>query len=750
MSGGVLTGSETPDAHVGGPDDGDSSETPPRDLPPRISIRQAVRLSMRAKPLRPLTQRELDLQRFTGWVLGGFIVGAVFFLWVVWALLDNRLHPMRFENNANFYDAQALAILHGRLNVPLRLLRIEGWQHNGHWYTYFGVFPSLIRIPFLLVDPALYGRMTDPSILVAWLVISLFTGLLMWRVRILVRGNAVLKTGEAATYGLIMTAVTGGSVLLLLAAIPWVYNEDLAWGIALPLGAAFGLVGFLERPTTGRLVLAGLFAAFANIDRAPTGYACAVGLVLAGLWMWAGFAGPARRRWGVAILTAGLFAAGVGALVNMFKFGIPFGIPMAAERFTEVNAHRRAFLAANGGKGYSLKFIPTTLWTYFAPFGIRIQSVFPYVTLPAEPPRALAGAIFDQTYRTASIPASMPLLFLLACWGTICSFMRRASDGARLLRIPLFAFAFAIFFSLVWGYIAPRFEADFVPFLVLGAAAGTAQLWRQLEHRPRFTRRILMGAVAILCLFSVVANLGIAVSPNQEFTAPQRRNFVTVAKDLSDVTGHPIVSQVMTGNKLPYYAPAGKLFIVGDCSALYISNGESFVNDPTQQQEHDTWLPVERGPNALYLFDLTFHKWTGPTQPLVILTVGSNKIFVQYTKKKNRARFGIERPGLWTWGNRLVVRNGHIRSIAIAADTNLNFFSIAVGKHYGFFGLLTSSGPTEAVESPNAYPISASWVPSPSGQFSLCQSLLKQVRKSRLSARHTQAARGKNTRTPTT
>jgi len=49
-------------------------------------------------------------------------------------------------------------------------LGIEGFLHGGHTYTYFGVWPSLIRMPFLAVSHALDGKLTAPSLLAAWLL----------------------------------------------------------------------------------------------------------------------------------------------------------------------------------------------------------------------------------------------------------------------------------------------------------------------------------------------------------------------------------------------------------------------------------------------------------------------------------------------------------------------------------------------------------------------------------------------------
>ena len=82
-----------------------------------------------------------------------------------------------------------------------------------------------------------------------------------------------------------------------------------------------------------------------------------------------------------------------------------------------MNAYRRKFLAANHGAEEGLVFVPTNALAYLRPDGLRFTSVFPFITLPAAPPTALGGVLFDRLYRTASLPSSTPLLFLLELLG---------------------------------------------------------------------------------------------------------------------------------------------------------------------------------------------------------------------------------------------------------------------------------------------------------------------------------------------
>ncbi len=93
---------------------------------------------------------------------------------------------------------------------------------------------------------------------------------------------------------------------------------------------------------------------------------------------------------------------------------------------------------------------------------------------------------------------------------------------------------------LLWGYIAPRYLGDFMPILVLASAVGIADIFRRLEGRQRSIRLGATGLIAVVAVFSIVANIGIAVVPNEEWDTTQLLSYVQAQKTLSDWTGHPL------------------------------------------------------------------------------------------------------------------------------------------------------------------------------------------------------------------
>jgi len=580
--------------------------------------------------------------RFVRAVVIGQVVVGVPYLWVLTNLWTGSYTLLRPLSPDNFYDLQARAIFAGHLSVPNGSLGIEAFVHGGRQYTYFGLFPSLLRMPVLAFTHSFDGRLTAPSMLLAWLVTGLSTSLLLWRVRLMVRGRDVMGRVEAVGSGVLVAAVTGGSVLVYLAASPKVTSEDLAWSVALTLAAVFALLGVVERPGWGRVVASGVLVLAANLDRSPTGYACDIAALLIAAWLALGKGGADRRRWWAPMLFVGLVPTAIAAAVNMAKLGSPFGLSEADQVWTQVNAHRRAFLAANGGSTFGIRFLPSTLTAYLRPDGFHLQSVFPYLTLPTGPAVAVGHVLLDETYPTASLPASMPLVFVAACWGLVTAFRPRPVGRVAPLRLVLVAMALGTAGVLLIGYIADRYLADFLPFLVLAAMIGLVDVWRRLDGRSRGWRVGGLVVVAVLAVVSVWINFGAALAPTSLWSPAQALRYVQFQRTVGGGQLGSVVEHVAT---LPTFAPAGTIAAVGDCSGLYVSSGISYSTVPGQQLEHLTWIPVEQGPGINHTLTVEFNRAVRPTdRPVVLLTYGKATLLLEPTGS-DRVRFVVQDPG---------------------------------------------------------------------------------------------------------
>ena len=566
---------------------GDGDQSPDREQDPLRSTADASR------------------RRFTVAVVVGSAVVLPVLLWVLWDLWSGSVNPLRAVPYDNFYDLQARAMFHGHLYLPDGRMGFEAFVRNGRPYTYFGIFASLMRMPILLVTSSLDGKLTAPSLLLAWLTTALFSSLALWRLRILMRGRAVLGRAEAASFGALMATIMGGSVILYLSATPFIYNEDFAWSVPLTIGSLFALLGVMERPSWGRVIASGVLVLATNLNRTPTGYACVIAALLIAGWFALGRGGSANRRWALPLAAVGLVPFAVNCAVTYAKFGIPVGLPMADQIWATVNAHRRQFLAANGGKAFSFAFLPSTAWAYLQPFGVRLSGLFPFITPPAAPAAWLGGAVLDQSYPTASIPATMPLLFVLSCWGVVTTFRPRGPGQVHLARIILLGAGAGTAGVLLWGYISERYMADFVPFLVLAAGIGLIDIWRRMAGRTRRRRQYTFGILAVVAAYCVAANVAIAAFPVAQWTQTQDAGFVSAQQSLSISS---LADSVWRGSTLPYWGPAGQLFAAGNCSGLYLSSGNDMRDVPGQQIEHYTWAPVEQDPAFTRTIGFTFNR----------------------------------------------------------------------------------------------------------------------------------------------
>src|ERR1700684_2560071 len=78
-------------------------------------------------------------------------------LCILWDRWPSSATPLRQLSPDNFYDLQPRAMLAGHLYLPNGSIGIEAFYHGGHQYTYFGIFPSLLRLPILLVTHSYDG-----------------------------------------------------------------------------------------------------------------------------------------------------------------------------------------------------------------------------------------------------------------------------------------------------------------------------------------------------------------------------------------------------------------------------------------------------------------------------------------------------------------------------------------------------------------------------------------------------------------
>jgi hypothetical protein len=458
----------------------------------------------------------------------GALLAAVVFAWMVTNGTFDPGHRVPFSGN--FYDVQAHQLLDGKLAMPASVLGIEGYEHNGRSYMYFGPVPALLRLPTAAATDSLDGRTGVASMLFAFAVAMTALGRIGWRVRRWAGGDEPVGTLDEVLAGVAAFTLGTGTTVVFLGVGHYVYHEAILWGVALAFAAFEAILAWIERPRPKTLLVAGILTALALLSRLALGVAPAATLALLAIVVGAAHAWPRARRagarlglttdglgWSTAgwLLGAAAVPLAIYAAINLAKFGTLFSVPYDHQAANAVVPGRRATLAANGGTLFNLRAIPTNLAQYLRPDALRFDAAWPWVRLPTWRPTVISNLRYDELDFTSSATATMPALFMLAIGGLVAIARTRARTAAATLgslSLPVLGAACATLPSLVFVFITERYLADFLPVLVLPAFAGLYALVRWARS-PNAKRGLVIATVVVLCalaLWGCVANVSIA------------------------------------------------------------------------------------------------------------------------------------------------------------------------------------------------------------------------------------------------
>ena len=626
----------------------------------------------------------------------------------------------------NFYDAQARALLAGHWDVPAKAMFFEGFRLHGRTYTYFGIWPSLLRMPVVEFAPSLVGRLTRLSMLAGF---SVFLGAVIalhWRIRNIFRPRTLVGRSDLVLSFAVPIVAGCGSCALFLASRAWVYHEAIVWGVAWSLVAYERMIAFSLRPSRARLAGASAGVALALASRASLGFGAllALALVVGGSWLRAhegglsrvSFAGWHRVRRSLGTLGAPLeidsrreefrvpLLAGalvipiaLFAYVNWSRFGSLFTVPWRHQVLFQVRPQAARALDANGGSYFGLQYLPTTLWQSLRPDALGRHAMFPWVTFPRFRATVFDGAVIDMLDVSSSVPSSMPALAILTGVGTVAAFSRRPArtSGSEVLRAPIIGAASGIGFVLTIAFIAQRYLGDWLPLLLLGSIAGCHSLLeRRITARTRTRRRVL---TAVLVGVSVVAFAGVWINGSlayvyQRLYNPQpdtlRAGAIAFRSDADRALGGSGVEQMdQVANRLGRPAPAGTTRVLGNCDGLYWSDGIQ-------------WHLVEGAPGggvvrlraALPPADAQWH-------PLVSWGSANQARAIVFRRNGDRVRVALASPGPGggpTFGPNAIdlpLGNDRVHDIEFVAAAPIDLLRVRIDGADAYLGDLGHSNP---------------------------------------------------------
>jgi hypothetical protein len=431
-----------------------------------------------------------------------------------------------------FFMAQAQAITHGRLDVERRDIPNECFDWKLRCYGYFGVTPSLLRLPFLPILQRLGTALTP-------LYLGTAIMLAYWGALRLLERSLVESTDPARPRALVLGYAIAGSLALgpggtlLFLTRPGVYEEAQAWGTAFFVLTLERVWAWYRSRNPRPLIVAVLFGIAAANARPTAASACGVLGVVVAVLSCVGASpavveeaatgdprlvvGPRRGGWRVAVAAAclallpGLTAGGV--------FSLKFSTPVPGLRLNEQipeTPRWRAILLTNGDTTTGFRFTPTALVAYFRPDSVVRRQAWPFFDFrfPEEPilwvpPLPRGGAYVEPV---ASLTTTMPLPWALnvmvALWLAIR--VGRLSPEQWIFAAGSLASAAAMILLTVTAVtITNRYLGDFFAISAVGVALGHRLVFALLRERP-----VLSGAVGLVALLLVAWSVLVTLALN--------------------------------------------------------------------------------------------------------------------------------------------------------------------------------------------------------------------------------------------
>ena len=434
----------------------------------------------------------------------------------------------------------------------------------------------------------------------------------------------------------------------------------------------------ISEPRRGRLAAASAFATLAFLSWAPVGLGpiLALGLVFGGQllralrqWLatrrgadaesrparmlgkldWLGVAkGFTTRRWILGCFVAVLAPIAVYGWMNYSRFDSLFSVPWHQQVLVGIDLRHQRVLDVNGGSYFGLSYAPTTLLQALRPDALALNPLFPFLTFPRSHALVIGHPAFDTLDWSTSIPASMPavaILGVLGVWVTV-SASYACTRALAVLRVPIVGAAACLALVLSISFVANRYLGDWLPLLVLGSLAGLQVLLRRREEASR--RRgasVLLIVVAVLALFGVWANTSLAVMYQRLYNPhrdAERAGMLGLQYDIDELLGGSPRSVRFVSELPDRPVGAGTTVVVGDCAAVYWSDGRH-------------WRPVEGAPaGGWFRFRAETESQRGEEwQPVVSWGPAGREYVVGLRRHGDHVYVGMSRPTAsgvkWRW-----------------------------------------------------------------------------------------------------
>jgi len=402
-------------------------------------------------------------------------------------------------------------LLQGEFTVDRTAIDFEAFTRNGNTYSYFGVFPALLRLialPFTDVAQAELARVSCLTAEVIFIALQLRMLLIVhYRLPAASRSSSFLAVMMAAT------VLSGPQIYILGSAS--IYHEPILWSAA--MAAAFNLVivrtAFAAQRLRSRdLVVLAALAGLTIITRPTVGVALYLGtILLVGWMMWCRWtsthdarecsAEPVSLLFTVApaVTVLGLGAAVVG-IINFGRWGNP--LTFADFRYYDWLYRHPNFVHAFRNHG---EFDVGRIWVGALYYATGIPYLLKNIPPFDEFLRARV-AIIEAPPLTPFL--TNPITIFLAAVGLYRVWHKPGlpTDSVAVLRLTLIGHASAVLFIFAAMAFTLRYRFDLAPFMTLAALIGYCSISvTTAEAGDIWRKRVWITAVG-LCALGILSS----------------------------------------------------------------------------------------------------------------------------------------------------------------------------------------------------------------------------------------------------
>ncbi len=372
-----------------------------------------------------------------------------------------------FSNMMGYYDLLADAFLKGQLHIDIRpgdMYVHDMIPYEGRYYLQWGPFPALFHMAAKLIKLTLSDRVA--CLLIAWL-----TTLVFWRI-ISILGGRFFPDLPRGIYPWFVMAFGLSTTAAVIGLRGTVYHESIGMAALGVMVAVLGLLRYLETPSWGWALLAGLGIGGAVGSRIP--------LALYGIGLGCGLlAVQYLRRHSIAKALSHLTAYSVPILIsgglllayNQARFGSPwdYGDDYLVD-------------AVEGLSAFDLGRIPENILHYLlAP--PKLTADFPWIGHVGWPPAEKVTRLED----VSSLFLISPFLLLAVLSLPLLRWKKNQETDLPVFTAAVaFSSGMAFFAILCFAAAARRYAHDFVPVWMVLAFIGTglhgrrfAALWKR-------------------------------------------------------------------------------------------------------------------------------------------------------------------------------------------------------------------------------------------------------------------------------